>query len=79
MDGAEVRRQRIDLINKKVLAALNANVTQGYISLSKLEIKIEVETGLTNENILGILRLLDKAGCYFELDEEKDQIRRISL
>jgi hypothetical protein len=73
-DGAEVRKERISQINKMVHASLYADKTTGYTSLSKVESRVEVEIGLRSDKILEILRLLDKAG-YFELDEEKDQIR----
>jgi hypothetical protein len=73
MDGAEVRRERIAEIKKMVHAALYADKAAGCTSLSKVACKIEVETGLHNQKIMDILRLLVKAG-NFEIDEKDDKI-----
>ncbi len=77
MDGAEVRKERIAQINKIVRGALYANKDVGWISLSIVACKIEVETGLRHDKIIEILRLLSRAG-NFELDEKDDKIEPAS-
>jgi len=76
-DGAEARKERIAKIAANVKAALYLNKDLGYISLKKIVAKQELGTGLTREKILEYLALLVEAD-QFEIDLEKDQIRKSS-
>jgi hypothetical protein len=76
-DGAEARKERIAKIATNVQAALYQNKDLGYISLKKTVAKQELETGLTREKIMEYLALLVEAD-QFEIDHEKDQIRKLS-
>ena len=76
-DGAEARKERIAKIATNVQAALYLNKDLGYISLKKTVAKQELETGLTREKIMEYLALLVEAD-QFEIDNEKDQIRKLS-
>jgi hypothetical protein len=76
-DGAEARKERIAKIATNVQAALYLNKDLGYISLKKTVAKQELETGLTREKIMEYLALLVEAD-QFEIDHEKDQIRKLS-
>jgi hypothetical protein len=77
MDGAEVRKERIAQINRMVHAALYENKEIGYVSLSDVASKIEVEMGLRHDKIMEILRPLGKQR-YFSIDEENDKIMPIA-
>ncbi len=76
-DGAEARKERIAKIATNVQSALYQNKDLGYISLKKTVAKQELETGLTREKIMEYLALLVEAD-QFEIDHEKDQIRKPS-
>jgi hypothetical protein len=76
-DGAETRRERISKIATSIQASLYQNKDLGYVSLNKTVAKQELETGLTREKILEYIALLVEAD-QFELDHEKDQIRKPS-
>jgi len=76
-DGAEARKERIAKIAANTQAALYQNKELGYISLRKTVAKHELETGLTREKIMEYLALLVEAD-QFEIDLEKDQIRKPS-
>ncbi len=76
-DGAEARKERIAKIATNVQSALYLNKDLGYISLKKTVAKQELETGLTREKIMEYLALLVEAD-QFEIDHEKDQIRKLS-
>jgi hypothetical protein len=74
-DGAEARKERIAKIAANIQAALYQNKDLGYIPLKKTVAKQELETGLTREKIMEYLALLVEAD-QFEIDPEKDQIRK---
>ena len=73
-DGAEARKERIVRISAHILAALYQN--KGCIPLKKTIAQIAME-GLTRERILEYLTLIQEADPdKFEIDQEKDQIRK---
>ncbi len=76
-DGAESRKERIAKIAANVQAALYQNKDLGFISLKKTVAKQALETGLTCIKIMEYLALLVEAD-QFEVDLERDQIRRPS-
>ena len=76
-DGAEARKERIQLIGRIVHAALNKAKEAGldWIVLSKMIAEIMIETGLTKNKVMEYLLLRSETG-EFELDEKDDKIRR---
>jgi hypothetical protein len=76
-DGAEARKERIQKIATGIQASLYKNKDSGYIPFKKTVAMLELETGLTKEKILEYLALLAEAD-QFEVDFEKDQIRKLS-
>jgi len=75
-DGAEARKERIAVIAQAIQASLFQNKEAGFIPLKKTVAKLMLETGLTKEKIMEYLSLLQETD-QFELDAEKDQIRRV--
>ena len=73
-DGAEVRKDRIKEITRKVLSLLQ---NHGKIPLSKTSALLEYETGLTHEKIMEYLKIAEAVG-RFVIDVEKDEIREIT-
>ena len=72
-----LKQERIELRKSPQTsqASLYLNKDQGYIPLKKTVAKQELDTGLTREKIMEYLGLLVEAD-QFEIDQEKDQIRR---
>jgi hypothetical protein len=77
-DGAQARKERINIIAQSIQAALFQNKEAGFIPLRKTVAKLMLETGLTREKIMEYLGLLQEAD-QFELDAEKDQIRKVTV
>lgn len=74
-DGAEVRKERIQRIGRRVLALLHEN--DGRISLGKTVSALAYEFGLTREKIMEYLGILEDLS-RFVLDVEKDEIRTVA-
>ena len=77
-DGAEARKERIAKIATNIQASLFQSKELGYIPLKKTVATLELDTGLTREKIMEYLALLVEVD-QFEIDLEKDQIRKISV
>ena len=77
-DGAEARKERINIIAQSIQAVLFQNKEAGFIPLKKTVAKLMYETGLTREKITEYLQLLQETD-QFEMDIEKDQIRKIDV
>lgn len=73
-DGAEVRRERILDIGKRVLALLHKS--GGEIPLGKTVSVFELEVGLTKDKIMEYLRILEDLD-RFVLDVENDKIQSL--
>jgi len=78
-DGAEVRKNRISLINRTIHKWLNAVVENGSnsISLKKTVSLLILETGLTEDRIMEYLKILEDVG-NINLDIEKDRINQLA-
>jgi hypothetical protein len=76
-DGCEVRKERISKIAAYVQAQLYQNKDPGYIPFKKTVIIQSLSSGLTKERVKEYLEDLASTG-QFEIDEEKDQIRKTS-
>jgi hypothetical protein len=76
-DGAEARKERIAKIATEVQKQLYQNKELGYIPLKKTIVIQSLDTGLTKRKVKEYLEDLAEAG-QFEIDEEKDQIRKPS-
>lgn len=74
-DGAEARKERYTKIAQTIQALLYQNRELGYVSLKKTVITFKVEMGLTYEKIMEYMQDLSDIG-QFEIDAEKDQIRK---
>jgi hypothetical protein len=74
-DGAEARKERYTKIAQTIQALLYQNRELGYVSLKKTVITFKVEMGLTYEKIMEYMQDLSEIG-QFEIDTEKDQIRK---
>jgi len=79
MDGAEARKERIAQIARFIQSQLYANKDTGWIPYKKTVTKIEIETGLTRQKIIGIIELLCEAGDRFDLNREEDRINRYEV
>ena len=79
-DGAEARKERYAQIAKTIQKQLFIAKEQGldYIPLKKNIVGFKVETGLTLEKILEYMTDLEELG-QFEMDKERDQIRRADV
>jgi len=75
-DGAEVRKERMQEISKRVQALLHKS--GGKIPLGKTVSILAYEFGLTKEKIIEYLRILEDLD-RFVLDFEKDEIRNVAL
>jgi hypothetical protein len=75
-DGAEVRRERIQNITKRVMSLL-AQSSAGEIPLSKTVGILEYETGLTRYKVMEYLRI-GEAAERFIIDVEADKIKKAS-
>lgn len=75
MDGAEARKERIEKIARSIQAALFASGEIGAIPLTKTVAKFSIETGLTEEKVMGYLVLLENTD-QFTIDRENDKIAR---
>ena len=73
-DGADVRRERIHQLVKRVLGLLHE---KSEISLSKTVAILEYETGLTREKIMEYLEVGANTG-RFVIDLERDKIRKVT-
>jgi deoxyribose-phosphate aldolase len=74
-DGAEARKERIELIARTIQAALFKNKDSGSIMLSKTVAELMLQTGLTRIKTMEYLELLQTAG-QFEIDHNDDKIKR---
>jgi len=73
-DGAEARKERIEKIARFTQARL---FKEKETSLSQTLAELEYETGLREETLLTILRLLEKLG-QIVIDLENDKIKKPS-
>ena len=74
-DGVEVRRARIQKVVQRIVAALNQNKEQGWISLDRMVADIQYEEGLTEQRIMEYLVIGEKRGLYV-IDTKNNQIRK---
>ena len=76
-DGAETRKERYVIIAQTIQQLLFKAKEQGlnHIPLRKSIVGFKVEMGLTTEKIMEYMKDLEELG-QFEIDYEKDQIRR---
>jgi hypothetical protein len=76
-DGAEARRERYATIAQTIQQLLFKAKEQGldYIPFRKTVVGFKVQMGLTAEKIMEYMKDLEELG-QFEIDYEKDQIRR---
>jgi len=79
-DGAEARKERIDMIARSIQAALNAAKQQGsdFIPLKRTLALLMRQTGLTKEKLMEYLEILQDDGSFI-IDQERDQIRKPEL
>jgi len=70
-DGAEVRRERIQKIGRRVIALLHEK--GNGIRLGKTVSRLAYEFGLTKEKIMEYLRILEDLD-RFVLDVENDKV-----
>jgi len=70
-DGAEIRRERIQKVTKRVLSLLHEH---GEISLSKTIALLQYEFGLTKERLKEYLKIGQDTG-HFVIDTENDEIK----
>ena len=79
-DGAEARKERYSKIAQTIHSLLFEAKEQGvyYIPYKITVIRLKVEMGLTLEKILEYMTDLE-ALSHFEIDEERDQIRKRSV
>jgi len=73
-DGAEVRRERIAFVTKRVLGWLNEK--NGEIRLSKALAQLEAETGNRRERLREYLKNGEDRE-RFVIDQEDDKIKSI--
>ena len=74
-DGAEVRKERIQKIGRRVLSSLHKK--GGKIPLGKTVSALAYEFGLTKEKIMEYLKILEDLD-RFVLGIEKDEIRSVA-
>jgi len=72
-DGAEIRKERIQEVIKKVMSLL---YDKEEIELDSTVAMLEYETGLRPEKIIEYLQIGDRLK-RFELDIDRDKIRKI--
>ena len=72
-DGAEIRKERIQEVIKKVMSLL---YDKEEIELDSTVAMLEYETGLRPEKIMEYLQIGDRLK-RFELDIDRDKIRKI--
>jgi len=72
-DGAEIRKERIQKVTKRVLSLLQKH---DELSLSKTLAILEYETGLTKEKLMEYLAIGADTG-HFVIDVENDKITKI--
>ena len=71
-DGAEVRKQRIQEIGRRVMSQLH---NHHEVSLSRTMAALQYEFGLTNEKLMEYLGVLE-AVERFTIDVEGNKIRK---
>jgi len=74
-DGAQIRKERIQEITKRVLSYLYKK--DGEIPLSKTLALLEYDIGLRREKIVQYLNIGADVG-RFVIDKEKDKIKMIN-
>jgi len=72
-DGAEIRKERIQEVIRKIVALLH---NHKEIELDSTVAVLEYETGLRPEKIMEYLKIGDRLK-RFELDIDRDKIRKI--
>ena len=72
-DGAEIRKERIQEVIKRVMSLLYDNEE---LELDSTVAMLEYETGLRPEKIMEYLQIGDRLK-RFELDIDRDKIRKI--
>ena len=70
-DGAEIRRERIQKVTRRVLSLLHEH---GEISLSKTIALLQYEFGLTKERLMEYLKIGEDTG-HFVVDTENNEIK----
>jgi len=73
IDGAEIRKERIQQVTKRVLSLLHEH---GEISLSKTIALLQYESGLTTEKLMEYLKIGEATG-HFIIDVENDKARAL--
>jgi len=74
-DGVETRRQRIQMVNQKVVGSLNTS-KEKWISLKRIVADLQYESGLTTRRIIEYLSIGEERGL-FVIDLKNDQIRKL--
>jgi len=73
-DGVETRRQRIQMVNERVVGLLNI-AKEKWILLKKTVADLQYETGLTLKRIMEYLAIGEERGL-FVIDIKNDRIRK---
>ncbi len=75
-DGAEARKERIDMIAKWIQAALFKAKQEGFdfIPLKETLAVLLRQFGLTKERLMEYLEILQDGGSFL-IDQQKDQIK----
>jgi len=73
-DGVETRRQRIQMVNQKVVGLLNMS-KEKWIPLKRTVADLQYESGLTPKRIMEYLSIGVEKGI-FVIDETNNQIRK---
>jgi len=73
-DGAEIRKERIQEIIRRILSLLH---THNELELNETIAALEYETGLRQEKILEYLQIGGRLK-RFELDLDRNKIRKIT-
>ena len=74
-DGAEVRRERIEYVTRRIVSWLNES-KNGELELSKALAELEAETGNTRQRLTEYLQNGHDRGRFI-IDKENDKIRSI--
>jgi len=74
-DGVETRRQRIQMVNQKVVGSLNTS-KEKWISLKRIVADLQYESGLTTRRIIEYLSIGEERGL-FVIDLKNNQIRKL--
>jgi len=73
-DGVETRRQRVQMVNQRVVGLLNVS-KEKWIPLKRSIADLQYESGLTSKRIMEYLSIGVEKGI-FVIDEKNDQIKK---